>query len=74
MKYKEAKEVLLKAVEDKSAQHLEIYDHLGDVLLELGEREAALTTWRKGLEFVGEGRREMERKDSVQKKIDKNGK
>ena len=29
-RFKEAKEALLKAVEDKSAQHIEIYDHLGD--------------------------------------------
>ena len=39
--YKEAKEILLKAVEDKESQHIEIYDHLGDVYLVLGEREAA---------------------------------
>jgi len=70
-KYKEAKEVLLKAVEDKNSQHIEIYDHLGDVNLELGEREAALAAWRKGLEVVGEGRRDMTRKESVQKKSDK---
>jgi tetratricopeptide (TPR) repeat protein len=73
-KFKEAKEVLLKALEDKSAQHIEIYDHLGDVNIALGDREAALTAWRKGLEVVGEGRREAERKTMVERKIEKHSK
>jgi len=70
-KLKDAKEVLLKAVEDKSSQHIEIYDHLGDVCLALGEKEAAIAAWKKGLEVVGEGRRELERKISVEKKLAK---
>lgn len=73
-KYKEAKEYLLKAVEDKNAQHIEIYDHLGDVYMALGEREAALAAWRKGLELVGEGRREAERRAVVEKKLARYGK
>lgn len=68
--YKEARDVLLKAVEDKESQHIEIYDHLGDVYLALGEREQAIRAWQKGLEFVSEGRREAERKASVEKKIE----
>jgi tetratricopeptide (TPR) repeat protein len=68
-KYKEAKEVLLKAVEDKDSQHIEIYDHLGDVLMALGERSAALAAWRKGVELAGEGRREQQRKALVEKKL-----
>lgn len=70
-KFKDAKEALLEAVKDKSSQHIEIYDHLGDVHMALGERELALAAWRKGLEVVGEGRREMERKAAVEKKIEK---
>lgn len=73
-KLQEAKEILLKAVEDKRAQHLEIYDHLGDVHLALGETQSALSAWRKGLEFVGEGKRELDRKAAVEKKIEKLGK
>lgn len=73
-KYKEAKEYLLKAVEDKTAQHIEIYDHLGDVHLILGEREAARAAWQKGLEVAGEDRREQTRKASVQKKLEQLGK
>jgi tetratricopeptide (TPR) repeat protein len=70
-KYKEAKDALLKAVDDKNSQHIEIYDHLGDVHLMLGERDLAIQAWRKGLEVVGEGRREAERKAVVEKKLEK---
>lgn len=70
--YAEAKKVLLEALEDKSAQHIEIYDHLGDVLIALGEREGALEAWRKGLEHVTEARRDQERKKMVEEKLKKN--
>lgn len=70
-KLEEAKKVLLDAVKDKSSQHIEIYDHLAEVHLALGEKEAALAAWRKGLEVVGESRRDQEIKSSVEKKIDK---
>jgi tetratricopeptide (TPR) repeat protein len=72
--YKEARDALLEAVADKSAQHIEIYDHLGDTYMALGEREKALEAWRKGLEVVGEGRREAERKTVVEQKIEKHKK
>jgi tetratricopeptide (TPR) repeat protein len=69
--YKEAKDILLKAIEDKNAQHIEIYDHLGDVHLMLGERELAMKVWQRGLELAGESRREQERKSEVEKKLEK---
>jgi tetratricopeptide (TPR) repeat protein len=68
---KEARDVLKKALEDKNAQHIEIYDHLGDVHMALGERAAAIAAWEKGLEVVGEGRRETERKAVVEKKLER---
>jgi tetratricopeptide (TPR) repeat protein len=70
-KNKEAKEWLLKAVEDKSAQHIEIFDHLGDVLVVLGERDAAIRAYEDGLKKVSENRRDQERKASVEKKLEK---
>jgi tetratricopeptide (TPR) repeat protein len=70
-KYKEAKAVMLKAVEDKNTQHIEIYDHLGDVLEALGERQAAVQAYRKGIELAGDTRREQQRKAEVEKKLKK---
>jgi len=71
-KFQEAKAIMLKAVEDKDSQHIEIYEHLGDVLEALGERQAALEAYRKGIEVAGDTRREQQRKVEVQKKLEKN--
>jgi tetratricopeptide (TPR) repeat protein len=68
-RYKEAKEVLLKAVEDKSAQHIEIYDHLCDACFELGDRQGAMDAWRRALETAGDSRRDQDRKAAVEKKL-----
>jgi len=70
-KSEEAKDWLLKALEDKSAQHIEIYDHLADVYMVLGERELAIQTWQNGLKHVTESRRDQERKVEVEKKLAK---
>jgi tetratricopeptide (TPR) repeat protein len=67
----EAKVQLLKAVEDKSAQSIEIYDHLGDVEFALGERDAAQKAWQKGVEVATDSRRDQERKAIVEKKLGK---
>jgi tetratricopeptide (TPR) repeat protein len=67
----EAKTFLLKALEDKDAQHIEIYDHLADVYMVLGERQLAIETWQKGLEHVTDSRRDQERKADVEKKLAK---
>lgn len=70
-KYKDAKAVMLKAVEDKKSQHIEIYEHLGDVLEALGERQAALAAYHKALEVAGDTRREQQRKVEVERKLSK---
>src|SRR5258708_25095791 len=72
--YKEAKKVLQQAVEDKGSQHIEIYDHLGDVLMALNEREAAVAAWKTGLEHMTDSARDQERKKLVEEKIQKAGK
>lgn len=68
-KYKEAKEPLLKAVQDKSGQHMEIFDHLGDVHQALGEKDEATTAWKKALELGGTTKRDQTRKAQLEKKL-----
>jgi tetratricopeptide (TPR) repeat protein len=68
-KYEEAKKVLLKAVEDKTNQHIEIYDHLGDVYMALKEKDKAVAAWKKGLGHTTSAKRDKERKALVEKKI-----
>jgi tetratricopeptide (TPR) repeat protein len=68
-KYKEAKPLLLQAVQDEEGKHLEIYDHLGEVHMALGEKADAVAAWKKGLEVAGTTPRDKQRKAAVQKKL-----
>jgi uncharacterized protein HemY len=68
-KYKEAKEYLEQAIKDKEGQHIEIFDHLGDVRMALGDKAGAIDAWKKGLESVKDTRREKDRKEAVEKKL-----
>jgi tetratricopeptide (TPR) repeat protein len=70
-KNQEARDWLIKALEDKSAQHIEIFDHLGEVHMALGERDAAIRAWENGLKAVGENRRDQAIKAAVEKKLAK---
>ena len=68
---KEARKYLQLAVEDKNTQHIEIFDHLGDVCQALGDREAAIRAWEDGLKFVTDTRRDQQRRAEVEKKLEK---
>jgi tetratricopeptide (TPR) repeat protein len=67
--YPEAKKWLLKAVEDKDGQHLEILDHLADIHMALGEKAEAVKVWKKALEQDVNGKREEQRREIIQKKL-----
>jgi len=69
--YEDAKKYLIEALKDKEAQHIEIFDHLGDTYMALGQREAAVDAWRRGVDAAGADRLEQERKAEVEKKIEK---
>jgi len=68
-KLKEAKTQLLKAVEDEDGQNIEIYDHLADCLMALGEKTEAVAAWKKGLETAGTSKRDVNRKSIIEKKL-----
>jgi tetratricopeptide (TPR) repeat protein len=68
-KHKEAKKYLLEAVKDKDSQHTEIYDHLADVHMALGEKSEAIAAWKKALEIAGPSKREQHKKTEVEKKL-----
>jgi tetratricopeptide (TPR) repeat protein len=68
-KPKDAKPHLLAAVKQKEGQNIEIYDHLADVHLALGEKDEAVAAWKKGLEIAGTSRRDVKRKADVEKKL-----
>jgi tetratricopeptide (TPR) repeat protein len=68
-KYKEAKKYLLDAIKDKDSQHAEIYDHLADVHMALGEKSDAVAAWKKAIEIAGPSKREKQKKVEVEKKL-----
>jgi tetratricopeptide (TPR) repeat protein len=68
-KYKEAKPYLVDALKDEDGQHVEIFDHLGDVQMALGEKKEAIQTYKKGIEAAGPSKREQERKAMIEKKL-----
>jgi len=68
-KYKEALEPLKEAIKQEEGQHLEIYDHLAEVYVGLGEKDKALEAWKKGLTCPPVSKRDEQRKIEVEKKI-----
>lgn len=75
-KYADAKTHLQEAVrqsnEGEEDDSIEIYDHLGDVLMALGEKTEAVAAWKKGVAVAGDSKRELKRKEEVQKKLKAN--
>jgi tetratricopeptide (TPR) repeat protein len=71
-KYKEAKKYLEQAVQSNDGKHIEIYDHLADIDLALGDKAGAIAAWKKGLAVAGDTKREQKRKAEVEKKIKTN--
>jgi tetratricopeptide (TPR) repeat protein len=71
-KYQEAKKYLLEAIQDEEGKYVEIYDHLGDVYMALGEKAQALEIWKKAVNLETSSRREEQKKAEVQKKIKAN--
>ncbi len=73
-KAKEAKPYLLEAIKDREGQSIEIYDHLADVHLALGEKAQAIAAWKKGLEIATQSKRDQKRRAEVEKKLKKHEK
>jgi tetratricopeptide (TPR) repeat protein len=71
-KYQEAKKYLLEAIQDEEGKNIEIYDHLGDVYMALGEKAQALEIWKKAMNLETSSRREEQKKAAVEKKIKAN--
>lgn len=67
--YKEAVTPLVDAVKQDDGQHMEIYDHLGDVYVALKEPAKAVEAWKKGLACPPVSKRDAARKVEMEKKI-----
>jgi tetratricopeptide (TPR) repeat protein len=71
-KYKEGLEYLKKAAADEDdGNHLEIWDHLGDCHMALGQKKEAIAAWEKGLKMEDISKRDGERRRKVSEKLKK---
>jgi tetratricopeptide (TPR) repeat protein len=71
-KYKEALEPLKKAAADEDeGNHLEIWDHLGDCHMALGQKKEAVAAWEKALKMEDLSKRDGERRRKVSEKLKK---
>ncbi len=69
-KYKEAIDYLTKATADEEeGNHLEIWDHLADCYMALGDKKKAAETWEKGLKLEDIGPRDKERRRLIAPKL-----
>jgi tetratricopeptide (TPR) repeat protein len=70
-KYDEALKLLKEAAEDDDGQHIEIWDHLADCQLALGQKKEAITTWEKALKLDDLSKRDAERRRKITEKLKK---
>jgi tetratricopeptide (TPR) repeat protein len=69
-KYKEALPYLKEAAaDDEDGAHLEIWDHLADCHMALGEKKEAIAAWEKGLKYEDLSKRDVERRRKVSEKL-----
>jgi tetratricopeptide (TPR) repeat protein len=69
--YAEAKKHLLEAIKSDEGKHVEIFDHLADVHMALGEKKEAVEVWKKALELEDVSKRDQARKEEIKKKMAK---
>lgn len=69
-KYKEALPYLKEAAADPDdGAHLEIWDHLADCYMALGDKKEAVAAWEKGLKYEDLSKRDVERRRKVSEKL-----
>jgi len=69
--FAEAKKHLLEAIKSDEGQHVEIFDHLADVHMALGEKKEAVEVWKKALALENVSKRDEARKEDIKKKLAK---
>lgn len=73
-KYEEAKKYLLEASKDEDeSQSLEIWDHLADAHMALGEKKEAIAVWQKALRMEDSSKRDIDRRKVITAKLAKAG-
>jgi len=71
-KHAEALDIMKKVMEYEDSQHPEIYDHVGDIHMSLGNKAEALKAWKKAITLENASLRDDARKEAIKKKIEAN--
>lgn len=67
--FKEAKKWLIDATQLEGGKHIEIYDHLADTHMALGENDDAIKVWKEALKLPDTTKRDGERRKNIEKKL-----
>jgi tetratricopeptide (TPR) repeat protein len=67
--YKDAKKYLIDATKLPGGKHIEIYDHLADTHMALGEKADAIKVWKDALDLKDVSKRDQERRKMIEKKL-----
>jgi tetratricopeptide (TPR) repeat protein len=67
--YKEAKKWLVDATKLEGGKHIEIYDHLADAHMALGEKADAIKIWKEAVKLPDTTKRDAERRKNIEKKL-----
>ncbi len=67
--YKEAKKWLIDATKLEGGKHIEIYDHLADTHMALGEKDDAIKIWKEAIKLPDTTKRDGERRKTIEKKL-----
>ncbi len=59
------------AADDDDGSHLEIWDHLADCHMALGQKKEAIAAWEKALKYEDLSKRDGERRRKVSEKLKK---
>ena len=68
-KYAEAKQLIMKATMLPRGQSTEMLDNLGDIHWALGEKNEAITAWKRAKDQVTGSGRDVKRKSELEKKL-----
>jgi pentatricopeptide repeat protein len=70
--YAKALELMQEVIKQDEAQHVEIYDHLAEIHLAMGNKAEAIKSWEKAATMENATSRDDERKAAVKKKLEAN--
>jgi tetratricopeptide (TPR) repeat protein len=68
--YTKALELMQQVIKAEESQHPEIYDHLGDIHMAMGQKDEAVKAWKKALELENVNYRDDARKKAIRTKIE----